>query len=98
MSDTVVSDIFCFLFLKGKHSRQIVKDGRHQVCGEMAYSEFVAYKQHFDSRGCENVWAGVCEMPVAGHMFFSTLVVYSQLLCRNIPVLVSMETKKVWRS
>lgn len=66
------------------------------MCTEMAYSEFVAYKQHFDSRGCENVWTGVCEMPVGGCLFFSSLCegLFEAPVCLNVPVLVSMETKK----
>lgn len=62
----------------------------------MAYSQFVAYKQHFDSRGVENIWTGVFEMPVAGHVFFSLPCdgLFTAPVCLNVLALVSMETKR----
>ncbi len=98
MPDTVVSDIFCYPAV-GLYRRQTVKDRRHQVCTEMAYSEFIAYKQHFDSRGFENIWTEVCELPIAGHMFFSSLVmVYSRLPCAwTFLPLFPWRPKEVWR-
>lgn len=92
MPDAVVSDIF---FYSG--CRLVGKTAGIRCAPRTSYSEFVVYKQHFDSRGVENIWTRVCDMPVAGRMFFSPLScngLFAALVSLNVLVLVSMETKR----
>lgn len=66
------------------------------MCNGMAYFEYVVFKHHFDSRGCENVWTGVCE--IASSRMHDSLFPYDGLfkapMCLCVPGLVSMVTRR----